>query len=579
MKTQIQIPSKTKYLSEAMTSLPSNCLFDKGKVGCGGTTIALEIDPSDYVICVPFVSLIDNKMNQVDSHGVLRHSNLFGVYEGIGPRAIKNYLKTDGPKKVMVTYDSLERLMNYIDPSKFKILIDELHLLFNQYSFRREAVQKVLPNYSKFKEYCFMTATMLEEEFILDELEKLPIVEAVWENVKTVKVRSVGCQKDVKATVIEYCKAHLSGIAQGNAYFFVNSVEFIKEIVSYLGLDESNTRVIYSKGNKTQIGLPNSSTTSNPKKLNFLTSTAFEGSDIYDTEGKTYIISDSRRPHTLTDISTSFQQIAGRIRDTKYGGEITHIFTQTRYNSLSYEEFKEASERQIKIAAQMVEELNNVSEVVRKTIAVAVESYVTKTDDLFSFDKNLVKIDRSNFKIVRCMYSLRVNLEKELEDKGYEVEQKTSCLNIKPESKKAVGFKEVASYIMANPSATSYLLEAIKKYPFLEEAISKLGFEGIRDEGFIVTNIKRKLTTLLNISQEAKVAKLLKVSGELESGMFVTSRRARDLVQQSYSKIGVGKVPNIKDYYEVKEGVKRMGKRNEPVKGYTIIMPKIVLGV
>lgn len=52
-----------KYLSEVMKELPKNCLFNKGKVGCGGTTLALNSD-KNYVICVPFQSLIKNKMAQ-----------------------------------------------------------------------------------------------------------------------------------------------------------------------------------------------------------------------------------------------------------------------------------------------------------------------------------------------------------------------------------------------------------------------------------------------------------------------------------------------------------------------------------
>jgi len=71
MKTvkTISIESGVKYLGQSnqITSLPSNCIFDKGKVGCGGTTLAIESN-KPYVIAVPFISLIENKVSQ--------HSNI-----------------------------------------------------------------------------------------------------------------------------------------------------------------------------------------------------------------------------------------------------------------------------------------------------------------------------------------------------------------------------------------------------------------------------------------------------------------------------------------------------------------------
>ena len=52
-------------------------------------------------------------------------------------------------------------------------------LLFTEYSYRYEAVQSVLNNYTKYSEFCFMTATPLDEEFELEELKDIPVVEAV----------------------------------------------------------------------------------------------------------------------------------------------------------------------------------------------------------------------------------------------------------------------------------------------------------------------------------------------------------------------------------------------------------------
>ena len=111
----------------------------------------------------------------------------------------------------------------------------------------------------------------------------------------------------------------LSGDISGNAYLFVNSLDFIKEIYKRMNtLDDANSKIIYSKYNKTIMPVERSSVSDPIKKINFLTSTVFEGADIYDPDGRILIISDPSKANTLLDISTSIQQIAGRIRNSKY---------------------------------------------------------------------------------------------------------------------------------------------------------------------------------------------------------------------------------------------------------------------
>ena len=333
MNKRITIPAGTEYLSDEMTSLPANCLFDKGKVGCGGTTIAIK-DKNPTVIVVPFIPLIDSKVSQ--------HNNLFGVMGGVSDTEITEYLKHSRIPKIMTTYDSLPKVMKLINPKDFNLLVDEYHLLFTQYSFRGDsAIKEVLRRYKEFKEYCFMTATELEEEFVLDELVDLPIVSAVWEDAREVTIHSIKCTNGVKSTVVNRVNEFIKGTVEGNGYFFVNSVDFIKDIVKACNLNNENARAIWGKSNNKKVGLIKSDSTSQAKKINFFTSTCFEGCDFYDEDARIHIISDGTKAHTLLDISTSLQQIAGRVRNTKYWENINHVFTTTRYNNnLSYDEYR-----------------------------------------------------------------------------------------------------------------------------------------------------------------------------------------------------------------------------------------------
>ena len=141
MKT-IQIPENVKYLSEILSDFPANCIFDKGRIGAGATVLGIT-NAENYVIVVPFVSLIENKERQ--------HPNqVIGVYSNTKDAAIKKYIKARKeaglPVKILVTYDSLPRVTSLLlaineDLLDYSILIDEYHLLFTQYPFRKDAVK------------------------------------------------------------------------------------------------------------------------------------------------------------------------------------------------------------------------------------------------------------------------------------------------------------------------------------------------------------------------------------------------------------------------------------------------------
>lgn len=97
------------------------------------------------------------------------------------------------------------------------------------------------------------------------------------------------------------------------------------------------------------------------KKVNFYTSTAFEGCDIYDEQGRIYIVSDATKSQTLLDISTLFVQICGRIRDSIYNREITHLFSTTRYSEdLTLEEFTQRTKETLALAVKRQDDINAV---------------------------------------------------------------------------------------------------------------------------------------------------------------------------------------------------------------------------
>lgn len=588
MKT-IKIESGVKYLSESknMDRLPKNCLFDKGKVGCGGTTLAIDGDVP-YIIAVPFISLIENKCGQ--------HSEIFGFYGDTKVSDLKLYIDTNSKPVIMTTYDSLEKVMGYINPKEFNLLVDEYHLLFTQYSFRDKAIDKVLRNYNKFKEYCFMTATPLEEDFILDELKELEVVTAEWDDVIEVSVNSIKCVTGVINTTIDIINNHLSSNSTTNLYIFVNSVKFIKDIVAEINLTDDICNVIYSNTNKTDVGikrgiLPSKKDGSLPtKKINLLTSTVFEGSDIYDENGLIYIVSDASMAHTLTDISTSFQQIAGRIRNSKYINTINHIYSNTRYIGLTYETFKELSNNEIIKAKRITSEYNKLSEDARRAMTIKPnESYITETDNnLFYFNPNLVKLDLYNFKICKHLYKIRVNnLFTETTKYGYVNKTYTHTSTTRFSPKDLEGFKSVVENIKVfyanyygfyTDEQIAYIEAAYLRFPFLKNAIEKLGFEGIEAENYVQTNIKRKLIASLELSDETRIFKLLKTYDDITAGNFISTNTLKNRFSNIYTTLNIKCTPKGKDiekFFYTNEVVKRID--GNLTKGYIILNPKLFM--
>ena len=126
----------------------------------------------------------------------------------------------------------------------------------------------------------------------------------------------------------------LDGVG-ANYHMFMNSVKAISEVIQMAGLKPENCRIICADttGNKSKLpaGFQISSTSDPVKTINFYTSTCFEGCDIFDPKGRTFIICDPNRKNTLLDISTSMLQICGRIRDSEYKNDMGIIYNTTRY--------------------------------------------------------------------------------------------------------------------------------------------------------------------------------------------------------------------------------------------------------
>jgi len=194
-----------------------------------------------------------------------------------------------------------------------------------------------------------------------------------------------------------------------NCHFFVNSVTFIGSVLKKTGIHPDNVRIVCatSEANKLklqdyEIGKPSDEA----RKVNFYTSTCFEGCDILDENGRTFVVSDGRNPNTLYDISNQFTQIIGRIRDSEYKSRITHILSNTQYKGdVTYNDFKKIIEKEFERAKQKIEDYNSYTDNERKFAfdKWGKEHFIGRfvyVDENFNFsmDENLLKKNLLDYK-------------------------------------------------------------------------------------------------------------------------------------------------------------------------------------
>lgn len=315
------------FLSDVFEDLPNNVYLDKTNCGCGATTLALK-NKVKYVVLVPSVYLVKNKTQQ--------NNNVFGFYGDIKSSELVAFLECGG-EKVIATYDSFNRLFDLLnainDISEWKLLIDEAHNLINLAELKANVLNYIMDNYSKFGSYVFVTATPTQNDFLPEQLKDIEMVKYVWEDSDVIDL-CVQQTTDIVKDLTVVCKQHLDGRLDGNAHIFINSVTSICSIVNKLrrsGISTTdNTKIVCADTitNKALLKKYLGSEWRQPSQPNcggsviFYTSVAFEGSDVYDEDGVTYIGVDCSKNNTKLDMSLSVAQIVGRVRNSKYKGKL-----------------------------------------------------------------------------------------------------------------------------------------------------------------------------------------------------------------------------------------------------------------
>lgn len=408
----MKAPVNAHYLSDFLDYLPGHCILDKGITGCGGTTLEITSKRNSVILC-PTRNLVISKTSDL----------VFPVTGSTGTKEIGDYIMSGKEnKKIIATYNALPRIMELLNPAEWFLLVDEYHLLFNDYGFRSDAIIPILENFRKFNDWCFMTATPLSKDCEIKELDGIDKISIEWDSAIPVKMQIID------TCFIQRQLTHIIEDVRYNWHIFINSLSTIQQLVK--NTDMTNYRIVCSENNKKK--LDNIMPINSPVcKYNFYTSCAFEGTDIYDPNGKCVIVSDTKISTTILDISTKVRQICGRLRDSKYKDECIFIVNTRhhRYAGLSQSAFENRVKDNERRGLGLQSEIETYSQD-RMQTAVRLYSqdtysglYINKYRDAIFYDKNLKNMDVYNYKLVSEIYNSSVSVMMECDKNSYDSRQ------------------------------------------------------------------------------------------------------------------------------------------------------------
>lgn len=354
MKQEIINGGNARYLGELerfKDGIPFG-IVNKTKTDVGGTYVAANCG-SNYIIVCPFKDLVDSIAADRNNR-----YEVFKCYGGVREYQFRKYIKNNTTYKIAVTYDSLPKLIGWLSGTEgWKVLVDEYHLILEDMDFRYDAINGLMEEIQKFRHYSFLSATPIDLDFEIDFLKQLPHYKVQWNGV-------------TKITPIRYKVTQLTkGLARfiqifldegislpdinGNVskveelYIFINSVTSIKQIADTLKLNPNDVKICCAdriRNNKLLGEYQIESVSSPNKKINFFTKKCFQGCNLFTNNGLIIVASDAYKTQTLVDISTTMEQIAGRIRindeyQNIFRNVIVHLFS-TNKNVISDEEFE-----------------------------------------------------------------------------------------------------------------------------------------------------------------------------------------------------------------------------------------------
>ena len=587
-KEVIKIPANIKYLTEREKFIEEfgkpfelpNGILNKEIPGCGATTVALT-DEHKTIICSPRNELLKNKHEQ--------YPDTLLVIGGVDTIEIEAYLQTAELPKILVSYDSVYKLIGCIKyKSDWRVVVDEFQCLLADSSFKSEIELHFLDNSRSFPYVTFLSATPILDKYLeqIDHFKDMNYYQLDWEEKDIVRVYRERTKNPINAALEivryyqngNYPSVYVNGerIYSKECVIFLNSVNNIvniikqtelkpKEVNIIVGNSEDNDRQIARIGEGFKRGrIPLKGETH--KKFTFCTSTAYAGCDFYSTNAATFVISDCNRPNTAVDIATELVQIAGRQRlaCNPFRQFLTFVYN-VNAEEVEQETFNEHLCRKVNVTLDEIRDNNNAGEALRaKRIKdfrripdnVKYQDSYTMYDEQkgeFVFNRLAYVNEQYCFDVQKFNYQNGVIVKKLLQDSSFDVSENQTYAVYQEQLKHLIKkepfvdrMQAYCEYRAKQGLIVNLAMSTLEsKYPELRYYYEALGADRIK-----ALNYKEK--KLLNEIHIMKTKN--KIRHELHGIIHIGDRILTTDIQQTlhdvYDRLGIDKSPKATDLNE-----------------------------
>lgn len=587
-KEVIKIPANIKYLTERDKFIEEfgkpfelpNGILNKEIPGCGATTVALT-DEHKTIICSPRNELLKNKHEQ--------YPDTLLVIGGVDTIEIEAYLQTAELPKILVSYDSVYKLIGCIKyKSDWRVVVDEFQCLLADSSFKSEIELHFLDNSRSFPYVTFLSATPILDKYLeqIDHFKDMNYYQLDWEEKDIVRVYRERTKNPINAALEivryyqngNYPSVYVNGerIYSKECVIFLNSVNNIVNIIKQTELkpEEVNIIVGNSDDNDRQIArigegfkrgrIPLKGETH--KKFTFCTSTAYAGCDFYSTNAATFVISDCNRPNTAVDIATELVQIAGRQRlaCNPFRQFLTFVYN-VNAEEVEQETFNEHLCRKVNVTLDEIRDNNNAGEALRaKRIKdfrripdnVKYQDSYTMYDEQkgeFVFNRLAYVNEQYCFDVQKFNYQNGVIVKKLLQDSSFDVSENQTYAVYQEQLKHLIKkepfvdrMQAYCEYRAKQGLIVNLAMSTLEsKYPELRYYYKALGADRIK-----ALNYKEK--KLLNEIHIMKTKN--KIRHELHGIIHIGDRILTTDIQQTlhdvYDRLGIDKSPKAADLNE-----------------------------